>query len=158
MGSDEATIGLQGAEIERQIRHSGGQYPTGRAARQISLERVPLRHAAAVLFDRFDLGAGPPLLAEGALNMLGYRYLQTGRTAGAVAALRMGAAWYPRSTNAWDSYGEAAAAHGDRETARRCYLKVQELLPHDAALSDELRTQLTERAAEALRQLDADQE
>src|SRR6266446_8742255 len=30
---DETTIWLQGAEIERQVRHAGGQYPTRRAAR-----------------------------------------------------------------------------------------------------------------------------
>src|SRR5258706_14354565 len=63
MRPDEKTIWLQSAEIERQIRHAGGQYPTGCAAGQIGLEGMSVRHAAAGFLDQLacaDAGRRQP--------------------------------------------------------------------------------------------------
>jgi hypothetical protein len=55
----EAAVFLQRAEIERQIGHGCRQDPAGGAARQIGLEVVAFRHAAAIFLDQLaDADAG----------------------------------------------------------------------------------------------------
>src|SRR5205807_9737477 len=48
----EAAVRLERAEIERQIRHCGGQDPARSAAREVGLEAVAWQHAAAIFVDQ----------------------------------------------------------------------------------------------------------
>ena len=53
MRPDEAAVGLESSEIERNVRHRGRQDAAGRAARQIAFEGMAFRHAAAEFLDQF---------------------------------------------------------------------------------------------------------
>lgn len=66
---------------------------------------------------------------EAELNALGYRLLQAGKVAEAVAVLEMNAEAFPASWNVWDSLGEALAMAGERERAINCYVRSVELNP-----------------------------
>src|SRR5262249_31136545 len=78
---------LQGSEIERQIGHAGRQYPTGGAARQVALEGVAIRHAAAELFYQFaHRDAGRRELDAGVLDAA--RHREAAKSLALVAALR----------------------------------------------------------------------
>ena len=50
--ADEATVGLQGVEIERNGVHARGQYAARRAARQVAVKRMVGQHAAAILVNQ----------------------------------------------------------------------------------------------------------
>ena len=54
---------------------------------------------------------------EAALNLLGYRYLQTGNTKEAVSIFKLNAEAYPSSANTYDSLGDAYLADGQKELA-----------------------------------------
>src|SRR5688572_9916627 len=49
--SDEAAVFVQGVEVERHVGLRRRQEPSRRAARKISVELVPIEHAAAVFVD-----------------------------------------------------------------------------------------------------------
>ncbi len=68
---------------------------------------------------------------ENELNALGYRYLQSGRTAEAVAVFEINAEAFPRSWNVWDSLAEAHFARDDRDKAEKFYKKSVELNPEN---------------------------
>src|SRR5690606_23063830 len=53
VGTDEAAVFFERAEIERQVRHGRRQAATRGAARQIALEGVAVFHAATILVDQF---------------------------------------------------------------------------------------------------------
>src|SRR5205814_2040897 len=67
--------------------------------------------------------------SEGELNRLGYSLLEHGRVADAIDIFQLNTEVYPESSNAYDSLGEAYAAHGDRELAIKNYRKSLELNP-----------------------------
>src|SRR6266851_4661803 len=56
MRADKATIGLQRAEIERDVGHGGGQDAARGAAGEIALEGMAVGHAAAELVDKLSHG------------------------------------------------------------------------------------------------------
>jgi glyoxylase-like metal-dependent hydrolase (beta-lactamase superfamily II) len=70
-------------------------------------------------------------VAEDELNALGYRYLQSGRTAEAVAVFEINAEAFPRSWNVWDSLAEAHFARNDQDKAEEFYKKSVELNPEN---------------------------
>ncbi len=70
-------------------------------------------------------------VVESELNALGYRYLQSGRTAEAIAVFEINAEAFPRSWNVWDSLAEAHFARDDRDKAEEFYKKSVELNPEN---------------------------
>ncbi|HJT16207.1 MAG TPA: alpha/beta fold hydrolase [Thermoanaerobaculia bacterium] len=64
-----------------------------------------------------------------ALNRAGYSLLREGRVDEAVKIFAENVAEFPSDANAYDSLGEAYAAHGDRELALANYRKSLELNP-----------------------------
>lgn len=124
-------------------------------------ERTGQLSAAWTLFDLLDAG-GPeadirPVMAqldaaapshyflEVQMNALGYRLLQTEKTAEAVALFRCTTEVFPGSWNCWDSLAEALRAAGDRQEAIAMYEKSLELNPENTngrAMLDELRAEL----------------
>ena len=70
-------------------------------------------------------------VAENELNALGYRYLQSGRTAEAVAVFEVNAEAFPRSWNVWDSLAEAHFNQDDWDKAEEFYKKSVELNPEN---------------------------
>ncbi|MDH4196678.1 MAG: MBL fold metallo-hydrolase [Candidatus Aminicenantes bacterium] len=74
-------------------------------------------------------GNGRYNVAEDELNALGYRYLQSGRTAEAIAVFEINAEAFPRSWNVWDSLAEAHLAREEQDKAEEFYEKSVELNP-----------------------------
>jgi tetratricopeptide (TPR) repeat protein len=68
---------------------------------------------------------------EAQLNNLGYQLLEQKRFDQAIAVLELNAAEYPRSSNAYDSLGEACMLAGRKEAAIRNYRKSLELDPRN---------------------------
>ena len=66
---------------------------------------------------------------ESELNRLGYVLLQQGRAADAVEIFKLNVEAYPKSSNVYDSLGEAYAAAGNRELAIANYRRSVELDP-----------------------------
>lgn len=66
---------------------------------------------------------------EPELNKLGYAMLQHNQTAGAIAIFKLNAERFPKSSNVWDSLGEAYMKNGEREKAIENYRKALELDP-----------------------------
>jgi len=75
---------------------------------------------------------------ENETNALGYRYLQSGRTAEAVAVFEINTEAFPRAWNTWDSLAEAYMNGGEMEKAERCYAKSIELNPENQDGKDNL--------------------
>jgi tetratricopeptide (TPR) repeat protein len=102
---------------------------------------------AVDLYDKFRaLDPDLVLFREGTMNITGYRFLQRGMAAEAVAVFRMNADSYPRSANCWDSLAEAYIATGDNEHALECVQKVIEVLPTNTDIGDDLRRALEHNA------------
>jgi len=87
------------------------------------------------------------------MNYAGYRMLQRGRTAEAVALFKMNAETYPQSANCWDSLAEASMANGDNDLALQCIETLIETLPDDTNLTPELREALETNAVRYKEQL-----
>ena len=66
---------------------------------------------------------------EDALNSLGGRLLDKGRTADAIAIFKLNVEEYPKSSNTYDSLGEAYAKDGQKQLAIANYHKAVELDP-----------------------------
>ncbi len=63
------------------------------------------------------------------MNQLGYHYLGNGKIENAVALFKLNADLFPKSSNVYDSYGEALLANGEKEKGIENYLKSVELNP-----------------------------
>jgi dienelactone hydrolase len=104
------------------------------------------KRSGAGLFDRLaragDAGAAASRLrdlrqreparwdfSERDLNFLGYTYLAQRRLSDAVALFQLVADFYPRSSNAWDSLGEAYEAAARKPDALGAYTKALALDP-----------------------------
>ncbi len=68
---------------------------------------------------------------EARLNDLGYSLVRDHRVAAAIAVFKVNVELYPKSSNAYDSLGEAYMANGDKELAATNYKKSLELDPHN---------------------------
>lgn len=80
------------------------------------------------------------LVTEVQLNILGYRLLELKRVPEAIEIFKLNVTSYPRSSNAYDSLGEAYMTHGDREQAIRNYRRSLELNPQNGNAVAQLRT------------------
>ncbi len=90
---------------------------------------------------------------EAAANVIGYRFLQRGQTADAIAIFKMNADSYPKSSNVWDSLADGYIANGDSTLALECYHKVLEVLPHDTNAGDDLKETLHNNAEQGIERL-----
>jgi serine-type D-Ala-D-Ala carboxypeptidase/endopeptidase len=66
---------------------------------------------------------------EAELNGLGYAVLDRGDAAGAIRIFELNTQQYPKSSNAFDSLGEAFSKAGRREDAVKAYSRAIELDP-----------------------------
>ena len=82
------------------------------------------------LRERF-YGRGAFDFGENVLNMFGYRLLEQGKAADAVAIFQLNAEQFPESANVWDSLGEGYLAAGDRERSIESYEKSLALDPEN---------------------------
>ena len=92
-------------------------------------------------------------LAPGLVNQLGYEALQGGDRRAAIAILRGNAEAHPRSSNAWDSLGDAFLADGQREKAREASEKSLALVDNDTSETEEQRAAIRRSAQQKLDQL-----
>jgi tetratricopeptide (TPR) repeat protein len=67
--------------------------------------------------------------SENQLNQLGYHYLGKDEVDYAIAIFKINVDAFPKSSNVYDSYGEALLKHGDKEKAIENYRKSVELNP-----------------------------
>jgi Tfp pilus assembly protein PilF len=70
--------------------------------------------------------------AEADFNSLGYKILNKGRPDEAIRVFRINTALFPRSSNVFDSLGEAYMRAGDTKRAVENYRKALELNPENA--------------------------
>ncbi|MBX2876576.1 MAG: serine hydrolase [Saprospiraceae bacterium] len=70
-------------------------------------------------------------LNENEMNLAGYELLQDNKTQEAASVFRMNVEAYPRSSNVYDSYGEALLALGRKEEAITHYKKSIQLNPNN---------------------------
>jgi tetratricopeptide (TPR) repeat protein len=104
---------------------------------ELAFDRGAPDSAAAVYRDlksRYQANA----VGEETLNTVGYALLGRGRTAQAVAALRLNTELYPQSANAYDSFGEVLAAAGDTARAIANYQRSVDLNPDNEAAKKKL--------------------
>ncbi|MEK6287250.1 MAG: S41 family peptidase [Acidobacteriota bacterium] len=66
---------------------------------------------------------------ENKMNQLGYELLNRGKTAEAIEVLKLNVREFPKSSNVYDSLGEAYAKAGNRELAIQNYRRSNELDP-----------------------------
>ena len=76
---------------------------------------------------------------EARLNRLGYRVLRSGSAAGSLPIFRRIVEWFPASSNAYDSLGEALEAAGDRREAVAVSEKGLEVLAKQELTSQQRR-------------------
>lgn len=67
--------------------------------------------------------------SENQLNQLGYHYLGNNKVDNAITIFKINVDAFPKSSNAYDSYGEALLKSGDKENAIENYLRSVELNP-----------------------------
>ncbi len=78
-------------------------------------------------------------LSEEEMNALGYEYLISKKVKEAVAVFKMNVEAFPESWNAYDSFGEAYAAAGEKELAIKNYEKSLQLNPKSQSGIDALK-------------------
>lgn len=69
--------------------------------------------------------------SETRMNILGYQYLQAGKTEEAIKLFKLNVLAYPESSNTYDSLGEAYMTNGDKDLAIKNYNKSLELDPNN---------------------------
>ncbi|MFC1724449.1 alpha/beta fold hydrolase [candidate division KSB1 bacterium] len=77
---------------------------------------------------------------EAKINVMGYNYLQKGKTDDAVNLFKLNVLAYPGSWNAYDSLAEAYMTKGDNENAIKYYKKAIELNPDNDNAKSRLKT------------------
>lgn len=78
-------------------------------------------------------------LSEAQMNVLGYEYLQERKLNEAIAVFKLNVEAYPKSSNVYDSLGEAYALAGEKELAIKNYEKSVELDPKSQSGIDALK-------------------
>lgn len=89
-----------------------------------AIERFHKMKAVSRTISRYDVG-------EAEINTLGYKLLNAGRTAEAIAIFKLNVAEHPGSSNAYDSLGEAYMKQDDTPKAIENYRKSLELNPNN---------------------------
>jgi len=96
-----------------------------------------------------------PVLEPAFVNLLGYMLIGEGDAKGGIVVLKFNADAHPKSSNAWDSLGDAYLADGQREKAREASEKALELVGSDPSESAERREIIRKSAQGKLDQLKA---
>jgi dienelactone hydrolase len=94
------------------------------------------------------------LYSEANVNFVGYEYIQSGDTKGAVEIMKLNVAAYPNSPNAYDSLSDAYLADGQKDLARQNAKKALELLPSDTTDNEQRRNGIRSSAEQKLKQLE----
>ena len=76
------------------------------------------------------------LFPESALNLLGYRHMQAGKTKEAIELFKLNTEAYPTSANTYDSLGDAYLADGQNDLALQASRKAIEMLDGDKSNDD----------------------
>jgi glyoxylase-like metal-dependent hydrolase (beta-lactamase superfamily II) len=122
----------QGQDFHRANIEAAWRLQSDSAARALeSLIASRGLEAAVAEFRKTIAGNERYNVAENELNALGYRYLQSGRTAEAIAVFEINAEAFPRSWNVWDSLAEAYMSRDDWDKAEVFYEKSVELNPEN---------------------------
>lgn len=93
------------------------------------------------------------LFSEALVNVMGYEHLLGGDTKGAVEIMKLNAAAYPNSPNAYDSLADAYLADGQRDQARQNANKALQLLASDTTDPEPRRKGIRDNAEQKLKQL-----
>jgi dienelactone hydrolase len=80
--------------------------------------------------------ANAVLFPESSLNLLGYQYLQAGKTKEAIELFKLNVEAYPTSANTYDSLGDGYLADGQNALALQASQKAIEMLPGDKVSED----------------------
>jgi len=94
-----------------------------------------------------------PILERRFVNFLGYQALGNGDAKSAIAIMRVNLDANPRSSNAWDSLGDAYLADGQKDEARKAAERSLALLDSDSTLTAETREEIRKSAQGKLDQL-----
>ena len=86
---------------------------------------------ARTLKDFFQKNYSTGAITEPYLNIMGYRYLRAGHTDLAIAIFESVLDFYPNSSNAYDSLGEAYFQANNKELAKKYYEKSLQLDPEN---------------------------
>ena len=78
-------------------------------------------------------------LYEDQMNQVGYRLLRSGKAVDAIEAFKLNVDAFPKSSNVYESLGEAYRVHGDKELAISNYRKCLKLDPTKAYAAEALR-------------------
>jgi dienelactone hydrolase len=109
--------------------------------------------AAEILAGERKKNPDAAVLAPGFVNQLGYLAVQIPDTRAAVAIMQVNVDGHPKSSNAWDSLGDALLADGQREKAREAAQKALALVDSDTAETEEQRKLIRDSAQQKLDQL-----
>ncbi len=139
--ADSVQIDLTIEGIRWNFEHFGFSARPGTQSLGAALfQTISERGLAAALAQYPELKADSGYSADEAqLNGLGYKLLAAGKLDEAVALFRLNVQSFPRSSNVYDSLGEAYLAHGDRDSARVNYQKSLELDPQSTSAMEVLR-------------------
>jgi CubicO group peptidase (beta-lactamase class C family) len=85
--------------------------------------------AALKYYNGIKDSTGTYYLNEGEMNMTGYQFLQAGKVNEAVAIFKFNIQAFPKSSNVYDSYGEALMALGNKTEAIENYKQSVKLNP-----------------------------
>jgi predicted alpha/beta superfamily hydrolase len=103
---------------------AGWSYPRDPQSGSMKDSLDDLKAHYAKLGDRLGFPLVPP---EGAVNQLGYQYLQQEDLNASLAVFRYNAEQYPGSPNVWDSLGDALDRAGKKDEALASYRKAVSL-------------------------------
>lgn len=111
--------------------------------------------AAQALVDARKANPSSPLLDRAFVNRVGYAVLQGGDPKSAIAILQVNVDAHPKSSNAWDSLGDALLADGQREKARAAAEKALSLVDSDEAETKQQRELIRDSARQKLDRLES---
>jgi dienelactone hydrolase len=93
------------------------------------------------------------IFSEALVNFMGYEHLLGGDTQGAVAILKLNAAAYPTSPNAYDSLADAYLAVGQKDLARQSCKRALSLLSSDTVDTEQRKNLIQASSEQKLKQL-----
>ncbi len=108
---------------------------------------------AQMLSDARQKNPKEPFIPEGALEGVAYDHLQSKDTKGALEILKLDAAAYPESPNAYDGLSDVYLAEGQKDLARQNAQKALELLPSDTVDPQDFKDAIKASAEQKLKQL-----
>ncbi|MEP7146536.1 MAG: serine hydrolase [bacterium] len=115
--------------IVRGVEYSKAKLPLNRFLYQV-YEKEGEKYFAENLKNIID-NNDYKIPGDGMLNNIGYQFLQNEFPAAAIEIFKLNAILFPNIANVFDSLGEAYLALGNKEEAKKNYLKVLEINPEN---------------------------